>query len=164
MQTEVQLLRTMKKIPLRLLFVACKLNCRCTKLDKPRQIFPLSLLFRLWWNWRQYSRAWVAERPVGATDLHVRYTPSTDTWDTLSSVPYRAQQPAGAVVNEKSILRGWISDIWPTSHSHFFYDADSNAWYPAAVTLPVAVAIHKCVELDGKLYVLSGQPDKTLCE
>jgi len=99
-----------------------------------------------------------------ATDLHVRYTPSTDSWDTLLSVPYRAQQPAGAVVNGKIHYCG---GGFPTSGQrldlHFFYDPDSNAWFPAA-NLPVAVAIHKCVELDGKLYVFSGQPDKTLCE
>ena len=99
-----------------------------------------------------------------ATNLHVRYSPSTNTWDSLPDVPYKAQQPAGAVVNGKIHFCG---GGFPTSgqrlDSHYYYDPDSNAWYPAA-NLPVAVAIHKCVELDGKLYVLSGQPDKTLCE
>ena len=99
-----------------------------------------------------------------ATDLHVRYSPATNTWDTLAPVPYRAQQPAGAVVGGKIHYCG---GGFPTSgqrlNLHYFYDVDSNAWYPAD-TLPVAVAIHKCVELDGKLFVLSGQPDKTLCE
>lgn len=99
-----------------------------------------------------------------ATDLHVRYSPATNTWDTLAPVPYRAQQPAGAVVAGKIHYCG---GGFPTSgqrlNFHYYYDVDSNAWYPAD-TLPVAVAIHKCVELDGKLFVLSGQPDKTLCE
>ena len=99
-----------------------------------------------------------------ATDLHVRYSPSTNAWDTLASVPYRAQQPAGAVVGGKIHYCG---GGFPTSgqrlNYHYYYDVDSNAWYTAD-TLPVAVAIHKCAELDGKLYVLSGQPDKTLCE
>src|SRR5215203_2569448 len=99
-----------------------------------------------------------------ATDQHVRYSPLTDIWDTLAAVPYRAQQPAGAVVNGKIHYCG---GGFPTSGQrldlHYYFDPDSNAWYPAA-NLPVAVAIHKCAELDGKLYVLSGQPDKTLCE
>jgi N-acetylneuraminic acid mutarotase len=99
-----------------------------------------------------------------ATDLHVRFSPATNTWDTLAPVPYRAQQPAGAVVDGKIHYCG---GGFPTSgqplNLHFYYDVDSDAWF-AADTLPVAVAIHKCAELDGKLYVLSGQPDKTLCE
>ncbi|MEO8088102.1 MAG: hypothetical protein ABI763_14865 [Bacteroidota bacterium] len=99
-----------------------------------------------------------------ATDLHVRYSPATNSWDTLAPVPYRAQQPAGAVVGGKIHYCG---GGFPTSgqrlNLHYYYDVDSNAWFPAD-TLPVAVAIHKCVELDGKLFVLSGQPDKTLCE
>ena len=37
----------------------------------------------------------------GASDLHLRYLPVTDTWDTLASVPYLAQQPCGAVLNGK---------------------------------------------------------------
>ena len=36
-----------------------------------------------------------------ATDLHVRYSPVSNSWDTLAPVPYRAQQPAGAVVAGK---------------------------------------------------------------
>jgi N-acetylneuraminic acid mutarotase len=102
--------------------------------------------------------------PSGATDIHLRYTPATDTWDTLAPVPYLSQQPAGAVVNGKIHYCG---GGYPTSGQrldlHYYYDPDSNAWYQAA-SLPVAVAIHKCVELEGKLYVLSGQPDKALCE
>ena len=102
--------------------------------------------------------------PAGASNLHLRYTPSTNTWDTLPPVPYLAQQPAGAVVNDKIHFCG---GGYPTTGQrldlHYYYDPDSVQWYQAA-NMPVATAIHKAVSLDGKLYVLSGQPNKTLCE
>lgn len=100
----------------------------------------------------------------GATDLHLRYTPATDTWDTMASVPYLAQQPAGAVVNDKiHYCGGGYPNTGSRLDLHYYYDPDSNQWYQAA-NMPVATAIHEAVGFDGKLYCLSGQPDKTLCE
>lgn len=100
----------------------------------------------------------------GATDLHLRYTPATNIWDTLPPVPYLAQQPAGAVVNDRIHFCG---GGYPTTGQrldlHYYYDPDSVQWFQAA-NLPVATAIHKATAYDGKLYVLSGQPDKALCE
>ncbi len=102
--------------------------------------------------------------PQGATDLHLRYTPATDTWDTLAPLPYLAQQPAGAVVDEKiHVCGGGYPTTGQRLDKHYFYDPDSMQWYPAA-SLPVAIAIHKAVSFDGKLWCLSGQPDKSLCE
>ena len=102
--------------------------------------------------------------PSGATNIHLRYSPSTNLWDTLNPVPYLAQQPAGAVVNGKI---HYFGGGYPTTGQrldlHYFYDTAFGMWYPAA-NMPVATAIHKAVSLDGKLYVLSGQPDRTLCE
>jgi N-acetylneuraminic acid mutarotase len=102
--------------------------------------------------------------PSGATDIHLRYSPSTNLWDTLAPVPYLAQQPAGAVVNGKIHFCG---GGYPTTGQrldlHYYYDPDSLQWYQAA-NMPVATAIHKAVSLDDKLYVLSGQPNRTLCE
>ncbi len=102
--------------------------------------------------------------PAGATDLHLRFTPATGTWDTLPPLPYKAQQPAGAVVNGKVHVCG---GGFPTSGQrltdHFYYDPDSSQWY-AAAPLPVAIAIHKAVGYDGKLWCMSGQPNKSLCE
>lgn len=102
--------------------------------------------------------------PAGATDLHLRYQPALNKWDTLAPIPYKAQQPAGAV------LRGnihYFGGGYPNSGSrldkHYYYNPDSNKWYAAAV-LPVATAIHEAVSANGKLYCLSGQPNKTLCQ
>ena len=39
--------------------------------------------------------------PTGASNVHMRYTPATDSWDYRANVPYLAQQPCGAVVNGK---------------------------------------------------------------
>ena len=99
-----------------------------------------------------------------ASDLHLRYTPSTDTWDTLAPVPYRAQQPAGAVVNGKiHFCGGGFPNTGTPLDLHYYYDPDSAQWYQAA-NMPVPTAIHKAVSLDGKMYVLSGQPNRYLCE
>jgi N-acetylneuraminic acid mutarotase len=130
----------------------------------PKSDLPIELAFPVVVELNGYIHVIGGGEPAGATDIHIRYNPATDTWDSLAFLPYIAQQPAGAVVNGKIHFCG---GGYPTSGQrldlHYYYDPDSNAWYPAA-TLPVAVAIHKCVELDGKLFVLSGQPDKTLCE
>ncbi len=98
----------------------------------------------------------------GATNLHLRYKPSTDKWDTMPPVPYLAQQPAGAVVNGKIHYcgGGYPNSGTPLS-DHYYFDPDSNKWF-AATKLPVALAIHKAFGLNKKLYVLSGQPDKLL--
>jgi len=101
---------------------------------------------------------------AGTSNLHLRYAPATNSWDTLAPVPYLAQQPAGAVVDGKIHFCG---GGYPTTGQrldlHYYYDVDSDAWFQAA-NMPGAVAIHKCASLDGKLYVMSGQPDKSLCE
>ena len=100
----------------------------------------------------------------GASNLHLRYSPITDSWDTLAPVPYLAQQPAGAVVDDKiHICGGGYPNTGSRLDKHYVYDPDSLQWYPAAL-MPVATAIHKAVGLDGKFYVMTGQPDKTLCE
>jgi N-acetylneuraminic acid mutarotase len=100
----------------------------------------------------------------GATSIHLRYKPSTNKWDTLAPVPYKAQQPAGAVVKGKiHFCGGGFPNTGTRLDKHYVYDPDSNKW-SAAANLPVATAIHKAVSLDDKLYVLSGQPDKQLCE
>src|SRR6185436_19063756 len=78
----------------------------------------------------------------GATDMHLRFKPSTGKWDTLPPVPYKAQQPAGAVVNGKIYFCG---GGFPNSGSplknNYYYDPDSNKWF-AATNMPVATAIH----------------------
>lgn len=43
---------------------------------------------------------------AGATDIHLRYTPATDSWNTLPPVPYFAQQAAGEVVNDMNHFCG----------------------------------------------------------
>jgi N-acetylneuraminic acid mutarotase len=100
----------------------------------------------------------------GATDIHLRYQPALDKWDTLAPVPYKAQQPAGAVVNGKiHFCGGGFPNTGTRLNKHYIYDPDSNKW-TAAVNMPVATAIHKAASFDNKLYILTGQPDKQLCE
>lgn len=102
--------------------------------------------------------------PGGATDLHLRYSPATNTWDTMPPVPYLAQQPAGAVVDDKiHYCGGGYPNTGTRLDDHYIFDPDSNMWFQAA-DMPVPTAIHEAVGYDGKLYVFSGQPDKTLCE
>jgi len=99
--------------------------------------------------------------PAGATDIHLRYKPSTDTWDTLAPVPYLAQQPAGAVVNGKiHYLGGGYPNTGTPLSSHYVYDPSSNTW-AAAASLPIPRAIMEAASINGKLYAMSGQPDKT---
>jgi hypothetical protein len=100
----------------------------------------------------------------GATDMHLRYKPSTGVWDTLAPVPYQAQQPAGCVLNNKiHFCGGGFPNSGTPLKKHYYYDLDSNKWFTAA-ELPVAAVIHKAVSLDGKMYVMTGQPNKQLME
>lgn len=99
--------------------------------------------------------------PGGATDLHLRYTPSTDIWDTLAPVPYLAQQPAGAVLNGKiHYFGGGYPNSGTPLASHYVYDPALNSW-SAAASLPIPRVIMEAAAINGKLYALSGQPDKT---
>ncbi|MCB9251253.1 MAG: hypothetical protein H6605_02195 [Flavobacteriales bacterium] len=100
----------------------------------------------------------------GATDLHLRYSPQSNRWDTLPPVPYKAQQPAGAAVNGKiHFCGGGFPNTGTRLNKHYYYDSDSSKWF-AAADLPVATAIHKAVSFDNKFYIFSGQPNKTLCQ
>lgn len=97
---------------------------------------------------------------AGATDLHLRYTISTDKWDTLAPVPYKAQQPAGAVVNGKiHFCGGGFPNTGTRLNKHYIYHSDKDTWTKAA-DLPVATAIHKAVSYNGQFYIMGGQPDK----
>lgn len=96
----------------------------------------------------------------GATDIHLRYKPTTDTWDTLAPVPYKAQQPSGAVLNGKiHYFGGGYPNSGKPLTSHYVYDPTSDTWTQAAA-LPIARVIMRAAVLNGKLYALSGQPDK----
>ena len=100
----------------------------------------------------------------GASNLHLRYRPSLNVWDTLPPLPYAAQQPAGAVVLGKiHFFGGGYPNTGKPLDKHYYYDADSGRWF-AAKLMPVATAIHKAVVLNNRIYVMSGQPNKTLCE
>lgn len=102
--------------------------------------------------------------PGGASKLHLRYKPSTDQWDTLAPVPFLAQQPAGAVIGGKiHYCGGGYPNTGTRLDKHYVYDPDSAKWF-LETKLPVATAIHKAIDYDNKLYVMSGQPDKTLFE
>ncbi len=98
----------------------------------------------------------------GATDIHIRYTPVTNTWDTLAPVPYLAQQPAGAVLNGKiHYFGGGYPNSGTPLDKHFVFDPTSNTWDSAAF-LPQPRVIMEAAALNGKLYAIGGQPDKTL--
>jgi len=100
----------------------------------------------------------------GATDIHLRFKPATNTWDTLAPVPYKAQQPAGAVLNGKIYFcGGGFPNSGTPLKKNYYFDPDSNKWYQGA-DMPVATVIHKAVAFDNRIYVLGGQPNKTLCE
>jgi N-acetylneuraminic acid mutarotase len=100
----------------------------------------------------------------GATGLHLRYAPATDQWDTLAPVPYNAQQPCGAVVNGKIHYcgGGYPNSGTPLAH-HYAYDPANDTWSPAA-DLPFPTVINEAAELDGQIYVMSGQPQRDLCQ
>jgi N-acetylneuraminic acid mutarotase len=96
----------------------------------------------------------------GATDIHLRYKPSTNKWDTLAPVPYKAQQPAGAVLNGKiHYFGGGYPNSGSPLKSHYVYNPDSNKWTVAA-PLPIARAIMKAAAINGKIYAITGQPEK----
>src|SRR5687767_6643740 len=136
----------------KILFLCIILTCNFVRGQnwQNKSDIPLELAFPVVVELRGNIHVMGGGGPAGATDIHVRYSPSTDTWDTLAPAPYRAQQPGGAVVNDKiHFCGGGFPTTGQRIDLHFNYDPDSNAWYPLA-NLPVAVAIHKCVSLDGK--------------
>lgn len=102
--------------------------------------------------------------PTGATDLHLRYSPSTDTWDTLALVPFRAQQPCGAVLDGKiHYCAGGYPNTGTPLDDHYVYDPATDTW-TAATDLPFPTAINEAASINGLFYVLTGQPDKQLCQ
>lgn len=97
---------------------------------------------------------------TGATDLHLRYTPSTDKWDTLKPVPYLAQQPGGGVVNNKlHFFGGGYPNSGTRLDKHYVYDPSSDTWMQLP-NVPIPRVIHKTAVLGDSIYVMSGQPDK----
>jgi len=99
--------------------------------------------------------------PNGATDLHLRYRPSTNSWDTLSPVPYKAQQPGGAVVNGRiHYFGGGYPNSGTRLDDHYAYDPSSNTWLKQQDML-IPRVIHKTATLGDTIYALSGQPDKS---
>ena len=100
----------------------------------------------------------------GAMDVHLRYTPANNTWDNLAQVPYLAQQPCGAVVNGKiHFCGGGYPNSGTPLNDHHVYDPTTDTWTQAA-DLPFPTVINEAASVDGKLFVLSGQPDKQLCQ
>lgn len=101
---------------------------------------------------------------AGATDIHLRYKPATNSWDTLAPVPYLAQQPSGAVVAGKiHYFGGGFPNSGTPLNKHYMYDPVSNTWDSAAFLSQPRV-IMEAATLNGKIYAMSGQPDKTLME
>ncbi len=97
----------------------------------------------------------------GATDIHLRYNPTTNVWDTLAPVPYLAQQPAGAVLNGKiHYFGGGYPNSGTPLDDHYAYDPSNDTW-SAAASLPIPRVIMKAAAINGKIYAMSGQPDKT---
>ena len=96
----------------------------------------------------------------GATDLHLRYSPTTDSWDTLAPVPYLAQQPGGGVINGKlHYFGGGYPNSGTRLDDHYAYDPKTNTWSKLP-NVPIKRVIHKTAVLGDSIYVLSGQPDK----
>lgn len=97
---------------------------------------------------------------AGATDIHLRYKTSTNTWDTLAPVPYLAQQPGGDAVNGKiHYLGGGFPNSGTPLKKHFMYDVLSDNWDTAA-DIPANRVIHEVIAIQDSLYVMGGQPDK----
>lgn len=99
--------------------------------------------------------------PNGASQLHLRYLVKDDRWDTLAPVPYKAQQPGGAVVGgEIHYFGGGYPNSGTRLDDHYAYHPPTNSWRKQA-DLPIPRVIHKTAVLDEKIYVMSGQPDKS---
>ena len=99
--------------------------------------------------------------PGGATDIHLRYTPGTNTWDTLQPVPYKAQQPGGAVAKGRiHYFGGGYPNSGTRLDDHYAYNPGSDTWVKMA-DLPIPRVIHKTATLGDTIYALSGQPDKS---
>ena len=53
-----------------------------------------------------------------------------------------------------------VSQLGSPLSSHYVYNPVSNTW-TAAVSLPIPRAIMKAAAINGKIYAISGQPEKT---
>ncbi len=139
-------------------------NCAFAQIWEKKADIPVELAFPVVVELNGNIHVMGGGGPSGATNLHLRYKPATNKWDTLPPVPFLAQQPGGAVVNSKiHFCGGGYPNTGTRLNKHYYYDSDSSKWFQAT-NLPVATAIHKVVSFDNKLYIMSGQPDKTLCE
>lgn len=102
--------------------------------------------------------------PSGASNVHMRYTPATDTWDYRADVPYLAQQPCGAVLDGKiHYCGGGYPNTGTPLNDHYVYDPVLDSWTQAA-DLPFPTAINEAASVHGQFYVLTGQPNKQLCQ
>ena len=78
----------------------------------------------------------------------------------MASVPYKAQQPSGAVLNGKiHYFGGGYPNSGTPLTSHYVYNPTTDLWLPAA-DLPIARVIMEAAAINGKLYAISGQPEK----
>ena len=100
----------------------------------------------------------------GATDVHYAYDPGTDTWTSLSPVPYLAQMPGGAAAARKI---HYFGGGYPNSGSplddHYIYDPGTDSW-TQATSLTAPRAIHYGISLNDEVYTMAGQGVTNLFE
>ncbi len=99
---------------------------------------------------------------AGATDAHYVYDPSTNKWDSLARVPYKAQQPAGAAIAGKIYyFGGGYPNNGSPVNMHYSFNPATNSWKPET-NLTATRAIHYAIGLNDTLYSIAGQGMKRL--
>ena len=98
------------------------------------------------------------------TGINEVYDPSTDTWETKTSMPTaRDGFMANTVDGKIYLIGGWYqlettSNNVGTSAQVDIYDPSTDTW-TAGKSIPKAVAIYASAVVDNKIYVISGMAE-----
>jgi N-acetylneuraminic acid mutarotase len=98
------------------------------------------------------------------TSINEVYDPSTDTWETKTSMPTARNGFMANMVDGKIyLIGGWYQlettygNVGTTAHVDV-YDPSTDTW-TTGKSMPKAVAIYSSAVVDNKIYVISGTAD-----
>ena len=95
------------------------------------------------------------ESPEGVSDSVFRYSPETDTWETLADKPTPVSDVQAALIGEKIYVPGGLTaDSTPTDKLEI-YDPRNLTW-EAGAPLPQAISAYALASFEGQVYLFGG--------
>jgi N-acetylneuraminic acid mutarotase len=128
-----------------------------------RQQFGTSVI-----NGQLYVLGGVVSGPGTVLDAVERYDPTTDAWTTVHSMPHVRYRFYSAAVGGKIYVfggSGWTSGVGiDVSAVVDVYDPSTNSWTTISNPMPVARSDLSGAVVNGKIYLIGGQPTLTIDE